>query len=122
MGQLELGALYEVCGAIPGQEEIVPQVFRLEAIDRTHTSGNPTLTGTLWWRIWCGRWYGGMSKGHQMLAHHVNIRQSGARGRDQGKHGIHLERINGYGDIHRILGRGKTYNLWLQDNLPKGQK
>ena len=118
MGQLELGAFYEVCGAIPGQADIVPQVFRLEKIDRTQTSGNPTLTGTLWWRVWSGGWFGGVSKGHQMLAHHVNIQQSGARGRDQGKHGIHLERAN-VGDIERILGRGKTYNLWLLDNMPK---
>ena len=118
MSQLEIGALYEVCGDLPNQEDIVPQVFRLESIYRTSLSGNPTLTGTLWWRVWSGGWFSGRNVNHVMMGHHVNIQKTGARGRDAGKHGIHLERIERK-DVPRILGRGNGYNQWLLDNMPK---
>jgi len=117
MSQLELGAMYEIAGDLPDQPDIVPQVFRLEKIDKMDTSGNPTLTGTLWWRVWAPGWFSGTQRNHQIVGHMVNIQKTGATGRDQGKHGLHLERIEPK-DVSRVLGRGAAYNQWLIDNLP----
>mgnify|MGYP003641196475 FL=1 len=81
VGQLEIGAVYQLTGKAKGLDIIPTQVFRLESMNTNPTNGTQVLVGTLWYKFWiAGRWYSGTYKNHQVLSHNVSI------GMTTGKH------------------------------------
>jgi hypothetical protein len=104
LSDLTLGSLYAVCGEGEGVEMLPPQVFRYEGL--LSASGTPLIAGTLWWRIWVGRWFSGVQKNHWFAPHQVGI------GQTNGRHEFHLELID---NPEKFLGRGLLYAEFLQD-------
>ena len=110
VGQLELGALYQITGKGTDLELLPTQVFRLESMSTTFASGSVTLTGTLWWRIWVGgRWFSGKQKPHSLMTHHVGIGKGLT-----GKHDFHFEKVDRE-RVKEVLGEGRAYGDYLQD-------
>ena len=111
VGQLEIGAVYQLTGKAKGLDIIPTQVFRLESMNTNPTNGTQVLVGTLWYKFWiAGRWYSGTYKNHQVLSHNVSI------GMTTGKHDFHLERIDP-NKVKEVLGQGRAYGDYIQQTF-----
>tara|TARA_R110000787_G_scaffold31886_3_gene84405 strand:- start:2635 stop:2940 length:306 start_codon:yes stop_codon:yes gene_type:complete len=87
---------------------IPAQVFRLESMTATLSSGSAVLVGTLWYKFWlCGRWYSGTYPNHQLLGHNVGI------GSLTGMHDFHLEALRDGDAVKAALGSGRAYHDYI---------
>ena len=121
VSHLELGSFYAVEGTSGPVEVLPPQYFHLKGLYRAVLENKTTLAGTLYSIFWvrdaCREI---RHENWGTIAHQVGLRESGVN--LTGKHDFHLRRIENVAEARKVLGGGRAYGDFLQQQAVDERK